>query len=130
MTENQLSYIIIGAAIEVHRELGPGLLETVYEEALYIELTEEEGLRVERQKVLPVNYKGRVLEKSYRADLVVADKVIVEIKSVQEISKIFKKITGNYIRLQNMKLGLIINFNEVMLKNGITRVVNGAEDLK
>jgi len=113
MTENELSYIIIGAAIEVHRELGPGLLEAIYEEALFIELTEEQGLRVERQKVLPVIYKDRVLEKSYRADLVVADKIIVEIKSVEEISKIFKKITGNYIRLQNMKLGLIINFNEV-----------------
>ena len=130
MTENELSYIIIGAAIEVHRELGPGLLEAIYEEALFIELTEEQGLRVERQKVLPVIYKDRVLEKSYRADLVVADKIIVEIKSVEEISKIFKKITGNYIRLQNMKLGLIINFNEVLLKDGIIRIVNGADDLK
>lgn len=128
MTENELSKLIIGACIKVHRILGPGLLESVYEEALQYELKVNSKLFVERQKSVAVYYAGIKMEKGFRADLVVENKVLIELKSVSEIAKIHKKTTLTYIRLLDLKLGLLINFNETLLKNGITRIVNDLEE--
>lgn len=123
MTENELSSIIIGAAIEVHTELGPGLLESVYETCLFHEL-KEIGLEVERQVDLPVIYKDFCLEAGFRLDLLIQNKVIIEVKAVKELSDIHLAQTMTYLRLSNTKLGLLINFNETRLKYGIKRVVN------
>jgi len=123
MTENELSKEIIGAAIEVHRVLGPGLLESVYEEALCYEL-ELRGIPYERQKYRPLNYKEKTLKTDYRIDLLVDGKVIVEVKAREEIHPIDKSQTLTYLRLSDLKLGLLINFHEPLLKDGITRIVN------
>lgn len=123
MTENELSSIIIGAAIEVHTELGPGLLESVYETCLYHEL-KQIGLQVERQVNLPVTYKEFCLEAGYRLDLLIQNKVIIEVKAVKELADIHLAQTMTYLKLSNNKLGLLINFNETRLKHGIKRVVN------
>jgi len=123
MTENELATKIIGAAIEVHRCLGPGLLESVYEEALCCELTVR-NIPYERQKVQSLNYKGNVLKTDYRIDLLVDQKVIIEIKAREKVAPIDKVQTLTYLRLSGVKLGLLINFHEPLLKDGITRVVN------
>ena len=128
MTENEISRQIYECAIEVHRGLGgPGLLESVYEEALAWELAER-GLSVRRQVSLPVVYKGNVLESSLRIDLIVGDKVIVECKATTLYNDLFETQTLTYLRLANLKLGLVINFGEKLVKNGIHRVVNGLKD--
>ena len=121
--ENKLSRDIIGAAIEIHKEFGPGLLESVYEEALDFELRNL-GHLVERQKPVPVNYKGKVLGVGFRADLIVNQLVIVEIKSIESLTAVHPKQVLTYLRLLDLKLGLLINFNESLLKTGIKRVVN------
>jgi len=119
--------IVLDSAFQVHRKLGPGLLEHVYEAAMVRELKKQK-LSVERQKAIPVIYEGEVLEEiGFRADLIVENCVLVELKSVAETKPLFKKITWNYLRLIPLQLGYLINFNETLLKNGITRVVNGAE---
>ena len=123
MTENKLSKEIIGAAIEVHRHLGPGLLESAYEEALCFEL-DLRGIPYERQKYQPLNYKKKTLKTDYRIDLLVDKKVIVENKARGEVSRIDKAQTLTYLRLSGTKLALIINFYEPLLKDGITRIVN------
>ena len=123
MTENELSKEIIGAAIEVHRHLGPGLLENAYEEALCYEL-ELRVIPYERQKYQSLNYKNKILKTDYRIDLLVDGKVIVEIKARQKINPIDKAQTLTYLRLSNTKLGLLINFHEPLLKDGVTRIVN------
>ncbi len=123
MTENELSKEIIGAAIEVHRHLGPGLLESAYEEALCYEL-ELRGIPCERQKYQSLNYKKKILKTDYRIDLLVDEKVIVEIKARETVSRIDKAQTLTYLRLSETKLALIINFHEPLLKDGITRIVN------
>jgi GxxExxY protein len=123
MTENELSSIIIGAAIEVHTELGPGLLENVYETCLYYEL-KQLGLKVEKQVELPLTYKDIYLETGLRIDLIVQDKVIIELKAVKELCDVHIAQTLTYLKLTDIKLGLLINFNEVRLKYGIQRVVN------
>ena len=123
MTENELSSIIIGAAIDVHTELGPGLLESVYETCLFHELSDL-GLDVKRQVELPVNYKGRQLESGFRLDLIVQNKLIIEIKAVKELSDIHVAQTLTYLKLTQCKLGLLINFNETRVKHGIRRIVN------
>ena len=123
MTENELSTIIIGAAIDVHTELGPGLLESIYETCLYYEL-KQIGLKVERQVELPVLYKNMLLDSGFRLDLLVQDKVIIELKAVKELGDIHLAQTLTYLKLSNLKLGLLINFNETRVKNGIQRVVN------
>lgn len=123
MTENEISKIIVDKCYHIHVELGPGLLESVYEEVLYFEL-KEEGLKVERQKSLPVTYKGLEMNIGFRADLIVEDKVIIELKSVEVIAPVHPKQLLTYLRITNLKLGLLINFNEVLIKNGITRIVN------
>ncbi len=125
MTENQISYQIRGAIYDVYKVLGPGLLESVYEEALCYEL-EQRGLKVERQKQVPVVYKGIVLKSDLRLDLLVEDKVIVELKSVSEMKDVFFKQTLTYCRLLNIKLGVLVNFNvDDILDDAIFRVVNG-----
>ncbi|WP_294234147.1 GxxExxY protein [uncultured Chryseobacterium sp.] len=123
MTENELSYKIIGAALELHRNLGVGLLENTYETALAYEL-KKLGIAVEQQVTLPLIYKEVTIENAYKIDLVIEGKVIVEIKSVIEIHPIFQAQLLTYLKLAHMKLGLLINFNTLLIKHGIHRIVN------
>ena len=118
---------MVDAALAVHRELGPGLLESVYEAALAYEL-EDRGLRVRRQVSIPVHYRNLRFDEGYRADLVVEDKIIVEIKSVESLHHAHKKQVLTYLKLSQMKLGFLINFGEALIKNGLTRIVNGLEE--
>ena len=124
MNENELSEKIIGLAIKVHSALGPGLLESAYEKALVFELSKN-GYKAEVQKSISINYEGITIDEGYRADIVVNDIVLIELKSVKQIEDIHLKQLLTYIRLSNKKLGLLINFNEILLKNGIRRVING-----
>jgi len=125
MKENELSRIILDAAIEVHRELGgPGLLEDIYEEALDEELRLR-GILVERQLAVPLKYKGRILRKPLRLDMKVEKLVLVDNKAVTEWNPIFEAQMLTYLRLTGLKLGLVINFGERLVKDGIHRVVNG-----
>jgi GxxExxY protein len=124
MTENELSQIIVDTAFHIHKELGPGLFETVYEEIMEYEL-EEKGLFVERQKPVPVIWKGRKMKSdAFKADLIVEHKVLLEIKSIETLARIHYKQTHCFIKLTNIKLGLLINFNEPLIKDGIHRIVN------
>ena len=123
MIENEISEKIIGCAIQVHRELGPGLLESSYEACLYYELVQS-GLFVERQKPLPIIYKDVNLDCGYRLDLLVENKVIVELKSVEELNDINLAQVLTYLKLSKCKLGLLMNFNVLLLKDGIKRIVN------
>ncbi len=124
MNENILSNIIIGCAIEVHKQLGPGLLESTYEACLAYELRKK-GLNILQQQALPVTYKGEKLEAGYRIDILAEQKVIIEIKSVDALADIHMAQILTYLKLTELKLGLLINFNSVLLKNGIKRVLNG-----
>jgi GxxExxY protein len=125
MHENDISNVIIGAAIEVHRVLGgPGLIEDVYEEALCHEL-ELRGLEVQRQVPVPIEYKGRQLKKPLKLDLLVNGSIIVEVKSVDDYHDIFQAQLLTYLRLTKKHLGLVINFGEKYVKDGVHRVVNG-----
>jgi len=123
MTENELSFKIIGIAIELHKNLGPGLLESAYEYALAHELREA-GLFVEQQLNIPIVYKTIKLKCGYRLDILVNRKVIIEIKSVERIAPVHHAQTLTYLKLSGCKLGLLINFNTVRLKEGIHRIVN------
>jgi GxxExxY protein len=127
MTENELGTITVDAAIAVHRELGPGLLETVYEVALAYEL-QQRGLMVERQVPIPIRFKGINFDEAFRADLFVEDKVIIELKSVEKVTAAHKKQIQTYLRLAERKLGYLLNFGEALMKDGITRAVNGLEE--
>jgi GxxExxY protein len=124
---DDITALIIGSAITIHRELGPGLFESVYEELLAFEL-EESGLSVQRQVGIPLYYKSRKMEVGFRADLIVEEAVIVEIKSVEAIARIHKKQVLTYLKLSGLKIGLLINFNAELLKDGITRLVNNFGD--
>jgi GxxExxY protein len=121
--ENELATAIIGCALKVHKALGAGLLESAYEACLFYELTKA-GLKVERQKGLPLVYEEVNLECGYRVDLLVEDKIIVELKAVESISSLHAAQTLTYLKLSHCKLGLIINFNVLLLKDGIRRIVN------
>ncbi|WKL46688.1 GxxExxY protein [Flavobacterium pectinovorum] len=123
MTENEISTIIIGLAIQVHKALGPGLLENAYQECLYYKI-KQRGLLVEKEKLMPVIFEEVKLDCGYRIDLLVENKFIVEIKSVESLTTIHLAQTLTYLRLGNYKLGLLINFNEILLKNGVRRVIN------
>jgi GxxExxY protein len=124
MKENEISRVIVESAIEVHRTLGgPGLLESVYEEAMIWEL-QQRDISVEQQKIIPIVYKGEQLGNPLRLDLLVGGLVIVEIKSTSQYNKIFEAQLLTYLRLTNVKLGMVINFGERLVKNGIHRVVN------
>jgi GxxExxY protein len=120
----QVAHEIIGAGLDVHRNLGPGLMESVYEICLTSEI-QERGLRVERQKPLPVHYRGLRLDCSYRLDLLVEDLIIVEIKSVETILPLHKAQLLSYLRLSGYRLGLLINFDVPRLKDGIRRIIHG-----
>ena len=124
MTENKISKQVVDAAFKIHTTLGPGLLESVYEAVLAYELNKR-GLKVVRQKAVPVIYEDVHLEEGFRADLIVEDKVIVELKSVEIIAAVHKKQVLTYLRLTNLKLGLLINFGDALIKDGIVRIVNG-----
>lgn len=124
--ENYLASIIVDCCYHIHVGLGPGLLESVYEEVLFSELIER-GLQVERQKQLPVIWKDKKLDLGFRTDLIVENKVIIEIKSVLEINPVHPKQLMTYLKLSGLKLGLLVNFNSPLIKTGITRIVNGLE---
>jgi len=123
MTENEISKIIVNTCYQIHIELGPGLLESVYEEILYSELLNQ-GLKVERQKAIPVIWKGNKMNLGFRTDLIIENKVIIELKSVEQIAPVHPKQLLTYLKITGLKLGLLINFNEALIKNGITRIVN------
>ena len=120
---NQLSSRIIGAAIEVHKNLGPGLLESAYEECLCHELSIQ-GLLFEKQKPLSIDYKGKKLDCGYRLDIVVEKAVIIELKSCEKIEPIHKAQLLTYLKLSGLNLGLILNFNVSLMRDGIVRIVN------
>jgi len=123
MTENEISYKIIGAALEVHKNLGVGLLESAYETALVYEL-QKLGLKVKQQYALALNYKEIEIDNAYRIDILVEEKVIVEVKSVLELNPIHFAQTNTYLKFTGLKLGLLINFKTQLLKDGIHRIVN------
>jgi GxxExxY protein len=123
MIENDISNIIIGCAIEVHKKLGPGLLESAYQECLFYEL-KQAGLKVEKEKPMPIVYKDVKLDHGYRIDLLVEDRVVVETKTVEELNDVHTAQVLTYLKLGNYKLGLLLNFHVTILKNGIKRLIN------
>ncbi len=127
MTENEIGTILVDTAIEMHRHLGPGLLESVYEVVMAYELTLR-GLDVKRQEPITIHYKHMKFEEAFRADLLVAQKVIVELKSVEQIHNAHRKQIQTYLRLTGLKLGYIFNFGAALMKEGIVRAVNGLEE--
>ena len=125
MTDNQITYQIRGAIYDVYKALGPGLLESVYEEAMVYEL-QKRGLKVTRQMEVPIHYDGHILKTPLRLDLLVEDRVVVELKSVKELQDVFFKQTRTYLRLLDLKVGILVNFNtDDILEDSIYRVVNG-----
>jgi GxxExxY protein len=124
MNENEISKVVLDECFAIHQELGPGLLETVYEVVLARAL-EGRGLRVQRQVSVAIEFRGLRFDEGFRADLIVEGKVLIELKSVEALKPVHGKQVLTYLRLTGMKLGLLINFGEVMLKNGIKRVANG-----
>lgn len=124
MTENEIASEIVDACFHIHKRLGPGLFESVYEEVMAYEL-DKRGLFVRRQAPIPVVYDDVKLELGFKADLIVQDLVIVEIKSVESIASVHHKQLLTYLKLADMKLGLLINFNNTVIKDGIKRIVNG-----
>ena len=125
MTENEIGRIVISRAIRLHRDLGPGLLESVYEIFLLADELKRHGLIVAQQAPVPFEYNGRRFEPGFRADILVDNKVILELKSVEAVSSAHKKQLLNYLRLSGLRLGFLLNFGATMLKDGITRTVNG-----
>jgi len=127
VTENELAKQIVDAAYRIHTSLGPGLLESVYEVVLAYEL-EKRGLRAVRPQTVPIVYQGTRIEMGFRADLIVEDRVIVEIKSVEAVAPVHKKQLLTHLRLADKRLGVLINFNVALIKDGITRIANGMPD--
>lgn len=126
MKENEISKIVVDCGLKIHRKLGIGLFESVYEECLYYELTRN-GLVVERQKFLSVEYEEVFIEKAFKMDLLVENKVVLEIKSVENLNNFHAAQLKNYLRLGNYKLGMLLNFNSQLFKNGIKRIANGLD---
>ena len=124
MDENEISKIIIDAAVTVHRELGPGLLESVYQAVLAQEL-KERSLKVEREVPVPIEYRGLEFDEGFRVDIIVEGKVILELKSVEAVNNAHKKQLLTYLKLSGMRLGFLLNFGEAFMRDGITRTVNG-----
>lgn len=124
MLENKIAQLVYTAALKVHKELGPGLLESAYEQCLFFELNEM-GLQVEKQKALPLTYEGNKMEIGYRVDLLIEKKFIVEIKAVEALNDVHLAQILTYLRLTECKLGFLINFNVSLIKHGIKRVING-----
>lgn len=127
MTENEIATILVDSAYRVHVALGPGLLESVYEVALSHEI-EKRGLKAERQVAVPLEYDGIRFDEGFGADIFVEEEVIVELKAVEKVLPVHKKQVLTYLRLTNSRLGLLINFGAPLIKDGITRVVNGLEE--
>ncbi len=127
MKENEIGTIVVDSAIKIHRALGPGLLESVYEVILAYEL-EQHGLQVERQVIVPIIYKELHFNEGFRADIIVNKKVILELKSVTNVTPAHKKQIQTYLRLTGCKLGYLLNFGQALMKSGITRAVNGLEE--
>ena len=123
MTEDEIGRLIVDVAVRIHRDMGPGLLETVYEVILAYELRRG-GLRVERQVAIPVTYEGLRFDESFRADPIVENKVIVELKCAERLSNAHRKQLLTYLRLADKRLGYLLNFSEALMKHGITRIVN------
>ncbi|MCR5432839.1 MAG: GxxExxY protein [Bacteroidaceae bacterium] len=124
MTDNEITYQIRGAIYDVYKNLGPGLLESVYEEAMTYELTKR-GLMVERQKEVPIHYDGQILSTQLRIDILVEGRVVLELKSVKEMQDVFWKQTRTYLRLMGLEVGILVNFNtEDILDNSIHRIIN------
>ena len=123
MIENEIGKCIVYGAVQVHRETGPGLLETVYEIILANQLRQR-GFQVERQVAIPIEYRGLKFDEGFRADLIVENKVIVELKCVEKLNNAHRKQLLTYLRLTEMHLGYLLNFSESLMKNGITRMVN------
>ena len=128
MTDNEIGTLVVETAIAVHREFGPGLLESVYEIVMCREL-QERGLNVERQVAIPIRYKSVTFEEGFRADLLIQGRLIVELKSVDHVTAAHKKQVQTYIRLAGLKLGYLLNFGEALMKAGITRCVNGLAEM-
>ena len=124
MHENEIANKVIGCAIDVHKVLGPGLLESAYHECLYYKL-QKEGLKLQKEKPMPLVYEGVHLECGYRIDILVEDKVVIEIKSVEALNSVHMAQTLTYMKLGDYKLGLLINFNVSLLKQGVKRIING-----
>ncbi len=129
LNENELSKIILDAAFKIHNRTGPGLFESVYEVTLAHELRKQ-GLHVERQVPVPIRYDDLTFDEGFRADLLVEDKVIVELKSIEQLAKVHSKQVLTQLRLSGHRLGLLLNFGETRLKHGIERIVNGLPDEK
>jgi GxxExxY protein len=127
MEENEIGGIVVDAAIQVHRELGPGLLESIYEIILLHELTQR-GLHAKRQVPVDVSFRGYVFDEGFRADLVVEEKVILELKCVERTSDAHRKQLLTYLRVTGLKLGFLLNFGEALMKDGITRTANGLRE--
>ena len=124
MNENEIGQIVVDRAIQLHKTLGPGLLESVYEVLLAHEL-KQAGLKVERQVPIRIVYAGHVFEEGFRADIIVENKVLLELKSVEKIHKAHPKQVLTYLKLTGMKLGFLLNFGEALMKDGIHRIING-----
>lgn len=127
MEENEIAKAVVQAAFEIHTELGPGLLESVYEVLLW-DLLKRRGFAVERQRSIPIVFRGMRFDEGFRADLIVNEKVLVEMKSVEALANLHKKQVLTYLRLTGLRLGLLINFNCALIKDGIKRVANGLPD--
>jgi GxxExxY protein len=123
MNENDIATIVIGSCIKIHRKLGAGLLESAYQQCLFYEL-QKQGLKVEKEKNMPITYEEIIVDTGYRIDLLVEDKVVIELKSVIETTPIHWAQVMTYLKMGNYKLGLLINFNEALMKNGIHRIAN------
>jgi len=129
MTENEIGTIVVDCALRVHKKLGPGLLESVYEVALAHELRKE-GFVVERQVPIPIVYDDLIFDEGFRADIIVAGTVLLELKSVEDVRPVHKKQVLTYLRLSSKRLGYLINFGSELLKDGVSRIANGVEDWK
>ena len=127
MHENEISKVVLDLCVKIHRELGPGLFESVYENILSYELSKA-GLEYQSQVDIPVKYDGKLFEKGFRADLIVSEKVLIELKSVEKVTDIHRKQVLTYLKLTGIRLGLLINFNEKLMRHGFSRIVNGLED--
>ncbi|MFZ4777859.1 MAG: GxxExxY protein [Terrimicrobiaceae bacterium] len=127
MRENEIAKVIVQAALDLHKELGPGLLESVYE-VLLADMLRGLGLEVERQKPIPISFRGKRFDEGFRADLIVEQLVLVELKSLEALARVHRKQVLTYLRLTNLKLGLLINFGGEMLKGNIERLVNNLEE--